>query len=243
MAGLLRAIPQTRNVIQVELDTAAATSGAGSAARADNWTITDDLAVVHTIAASVRRNSDQAWRLTLYPALVQGRTYTVAAASTLETSGGSAYTSPSSVTCTGLDAAPVSTRPQRIRAGLDFALPTLGDTRTGVVGGTYQTRGGDYALAAGADAWQSDYLRRMRTRRGGFVWAPDYGCSLEVKRLRTGGSITRLQAEVQRQLLREPHTLSVAPRVSIPAAGLITVSVEVTRADGDIVAARTSVEG
>jgi hypothetical protein len=95
------------------------------------------------------------------------------------------------------------------------------------LGGTLQiTAAGDYATIGGKELLRKLIVRRLITSPGEFFHLPEYGVGLRVKEPLPAADLTKLRAEIERQILLEPDVVSV--RVSLrftPAQGTLEVAV------------------
>lgn len=244
MAGLSLAYADRSNRVRVELSNPAELLGLGAAGQAGNWAVTDGDSDPVQIAKIEQGESRSIWLLTVHPAFLDGESYAVAAGSGLLTSGGDPYDDPASASFVGLGATTKASASLRRRGGLDFALPTLGDPGRSTIGRTYQTTAaGDYALTSGIAARESDYLRRLLTRKGGFAFIPAYGVGFVPKQVASGATLTRLQREVAEQMGREPGVAQVAPRVEAIGSGVVVCSIRVRTVDGGELTAAAKLGG
>lgn len=104
------------------------------------------------------------------------------------------------------DFANAQTRSQTISA--DIPNPTPADLAV------YVVTNGDYALDRGAANLQKRILRRLFTRKNGFVFLVGYGAGLPqyVKRLAAAGNLVGIAAECQAQIQQEPDVAAVSVR-------------------------------
>ncbi|MDP3940622.1 MAG: hypothetical protein Q8R92_21115 [Deltaproteobacteria bacterium] len=234
MASVTAAVAVASNRVRVVLSAAPAESGIHSAGLASNWQITRDLEA--RPVAAVERESATRWVLSCPVAWDTGGTWRAGAATTLRTlAEGAQYDSPARRDFTPAVAVPTAKASLLRATKRDFALTTL--ARGSTPAGCYFVASGDYALWAGDEARESDYLRRLQTPRGGFAHAPDYGVGLQPKRLVSVQQLLDAKREIAEQLKQEPRVIAVAPRIQRRGTGVVIVTVQVQTADGPVVTA------
>lgn len=240
MAGIRRAYPVAVNVIRVELTDAYDTDGINAGTQPSNWGVAisgGGAALTVVGAAGVPSLLGFGVDLTVWPKLSAGTSYVVTARSTLQTAAGGTYTTPSTWTVAGLDAAPLADARLKRLAGYDLRLPTLQTPGTTEVAGTYQVQAGDYALWSGRRAAESDWLRRLRTQPGGFAWLPEYGVGLEPKKLATPARQLDAKRKIADQIGEEPNVVAVGVGINFVAPSLVLVQLNVQLDDGQTVTA------
>jgi hypothetical protein len=91
--------------------------------------------------------------------------------------------------------------------------------------------GGDYAFDEGVQSLKKRVIRRLVTRKGAFAHLPNYGVGIpdEAKRLGIAAVITRLAADAQLQIAKEPDVSQarVTPFVDQNNPGLVFFRVAV----------------
>lgn len=239
MAGIRRAYAVAVNVVRVELTDAYDSDGINAGTQPSNWgvAISGGAALTVVSAADVPSLLGFGIDITLWPKLSAGTSYVVTARSTLQTAAGGTYTTPSTWTVAGLDAAPAADARLKRLAGYDLRLPTLQTPGTTETAGVYQMSAGDYALWSGRRAAESDWLRRLRTAPGGFAWLPNYGVGLEVKAMATPARQLDAKRRIADQIGQEPNVRAVAPRITYVSGGIVLCELRVELDDGEVVTA------
>ena len=83
----------------------------------------------------------------------------------------------------------------------------------------------DLALHAGVEALKKRVIRRLITAPGEFYHLPDYGVGIDVKKQFNATRLTRLQAEIIRQLREEEDIDELAVNLANPSPGVLVVEV------------------
>lgn len=94
-------------------------------------------------------------------------------------------------------------------------------------GGTFSVgANGDYQQHSGEELLRKLLVRRLTTTPGGFFHLPGYGIGLRVKEPLTTQDLTKLRAEIERQLAREPEIDTARVRLTLsPQDGVLVVAV------------------
>lgn len=117
----------------------------------------------------------------------------------------------------------------------DLSNPNLiADAQGNVVQlGTLQvTEAGDYAIETGTKYLRKRILRRLTTVSGAFLFLPDYGLALPMKKLIRPAVLRRFQAEALRQVRAEPDVAAASVTVSQPYDGVVEVFVKIQTTAG-----------
>lgn len=104
----------------------------------------------------------------------------------------------------------------------DYAnVPTL-DT----FGGTLKIdSGGDYEMVSGAELVKKLIIRRLVSKPGDFFHLPNYGIGLRVKEPLPVADLSKLKAEIERQVLQEPEVDTVQAQLFQTSESILTVKV------------------
>lgn len=94
---------------------------------------------------------------------------------------------------------------------------------------------GDFKRQRGKALIEKLIIRRLTTLEGGFTFMPGYGLGLRVKEPLVGTDIVKLQADIERQLLREIELETVKVRVRLESNGTMTILVRATMQSGEAV--------
>lgn len=110
----------------------------------------------------------------------------------------------------------------QVRSALFDPLPNAADA-TSLLLGTYQVDGsGDYANDVGLTSYKKRVIRRLCTKKGKFLWLPNYGVSLPSSAGKLARSATReaLATDAEDQIKQEPETVEVKVTTSVDANGI-----------------------
>jgi len=117
----------------------------------------------------------------------------------------------------------------------DLSNPNLlADSQGNVVAlGTLQvTESGDFAIETGAKYLRKRIIRRLTTASGSFLFLPNYGLAIPLKRLLRPSELRRFQAEAVRQVRAEVDVAAASVTVSQPAEGALEVFVKIRTVQG-----------
>lgn len=96
------------------------------------------------------------------------------------------------------------------------------------LGGTFRVVSGDYARQSGADLYTKLILRRLLSQKRSFAHLQDYGAGLKLKEPMPIGSISRLKAEIERQVRLEPETVDTRVSITLSTSGIELVTIQST---------------
>jgi hypothetical protein len=203
----------------------------GDALNPATWTVTrSDTGAVLTLLA-VEGGAGSVFALvTLDPLAGYNVSHTVAA-TTLKAANGDLISTPSSATFQGLAEAAVSQPAQGAPGSVDLRnLPVPDPVHFG--GTLVMTPGGDYDVETGTALVKKLILRRLFSAPGDFFHLPDYGLGLRVKEPIAPGAMSRLKAEIERQVKLEPEVEQVRASLSLSTDGVLIVRVQARLTSG-----------
>ncbi len=90
----------------------------------------------------------------------------------------------------------------------------------------------DIAVHAGIETFKKRIIRRLLTAKGGFYHLPDYGVGIQVKKKFNATNLTRLQAEIIRQLREEEDIDDLAVNLANPSPGGLVVEIRARTLSG-----------
>lgn len=129
---------------------------------------------------------------------------------------------PSSAAFTGVAQSRPAGEPHVLR---DLRNPAF-DTTTQPGGTLKVSSAGDYELHSGDEFLIKMIYRRLSTQRGSFFHLPEYGLGLRTKEPLTTQDLTKLRAEVERQLALEDELVSAQVRLTFnPTDGILSIYV------------------
>lgn len=178
---------------------------------------------MHVIA--VRRIDDATWDLyILTPMKPYGNQYIVASSTLRNTAGG--LISDVLEVVQGCEAPNESL--EAVPQPYDFANdPQDGRLRI--------DSSGDIAKHSGTALLRKLIQRRLVTMPGGFTYLPGYGLGIRAKEPLVSTDLVKLQAEIERQLLREPEIDAAKARLRLDSKGILYISVAAHLRSGDLV--------
>lgn len=139
----------------------------------------------------------------------------------LRSAAGGSIGTPSSREFTGV----AQSRAADAQVTRDFRNPAF-DTPTQIGGTLKVSSAGDYELHSGDEFLLKMIYRRLSTIRGGFFHLPEYGLGLRVKEPLSTQDLTKLRAEVERQLALEDEIVQARAILSLnPAEGILSIRV------------------
>lgn len=90
----------------------------------------------------------------------------------------------------------------------------------------------DLAVHAGVDALKKRIIRRILTFPGEFYHLPDYGVGVQTKKKFNATNLTRLQADVIRQVRQEDEVDEVGVNVANPSPGVLVIEIKARTISG-----------
>ncbi len=87
---------------------------------------------------------------------------------------------------------------------------------------------GDYANDGGLENLKKRVIRRVTTRRGAYLHAPDYGMRVPLKALITPALLRDLQAQAVAQVSSERGVTEVSVTCTVPSDAVVRLGLEVT---------------
>ncbi len=153
---------------------------------------------------------------------------------TLRSAAGVLVTAPNFADFAGLveEIDPVAKTDERRFPTRDLANPpTPAESGEGGIGGTLRIDSdGDYATVSGVELVKKLVLRRLFTKRGGFIHLPNYGESLGIKEPVLGGDVITLKADLERAMKLEPDVDRALATVQTDRRGILTLLLRFTLA-------------
>ena len=92
---------------------------------------------------------------------------------------------------------------------------------------------GDLRRMRGKALLEKLVIRRLTTSVGGFTYMPEYGLGLRVKEPLVSSDLVKLQAEIERQLLREDEIVECQARLRLDPGGILYVIVKAKMQSGE----------
>lgn len=231
--SILSAVATATNQVLVQLNTQPldqTPSGPGDALNPNTWTIQrlDTGAFLHPV--DVEPESTTSFLITT---LEQFAPYTVihaVSSNTLLDTAGNLLVAPRSAQFAGLLAYDLSTN-DRFAASKQVASRDIANPPFSVanqIGGTLIVTGqGDYANVSGVDLIKKLVFRRLTTTPGAFFHLPDYGVGINEKSPYSISDLTKLKANIENQIMREPEVSDVSASLSLDANNILSIDLNV----------------
>jgi len=125
--------------------------------------------------------------------------------------------------------APATSRPRARRAGYD-------DLASAGLGGAFRfDDSGDVGVVTGIDGLRMRVVRRCTTVLDSFSFLRGYGTPLRLKWPISVANLAVIQADLRKQILREPEVEACAVATSlVPLPGILTVNIQVRAKQGSL---------
>jgi hypothetical protein len=193
----------------------------GDALNPDTWTIQrlDTFDFLHVVLVSP--TSPSAYVLTIVEEFGPVTATHRASSSTLLDATGALLVNPRNADFAGIIADTKATQAAQIaeRRAIqsDIANPQTPGPNGGFISALVMDSSGDYMLESGNDLVKKLIVRRLMSSPGDFFHLPDYGIGFKVKEPVPVSDLTKLQAEVELQVHKEPEVQDVRAVLSVTA--------------------------